>query len=68
MFHKSQEKVGKYKGGIEFLELCGSEKTKQGEELYLLMPRDKINVPLLNRAGSELISAMSNPYFGLLSQ
>ncbi|KAF3327714.1 UBX domain-containing protein 4 [Carex littledalei] len=66
--HAFQERVGNFKGGIEFLELCGFEKTKEGEELYLLLPRDKVDVQLLNSAGSELLSAMSNPYFGLLSQ
>ncbi|XP_078175916.1 uncharacterized protein LOC144569439 [Carex rostrata] len=66
--HAFQERVGNFKGGIEFLELCGFEKTKEGEEMYLLLPKDKVDVQLLNSAGSELLSAMSNPYFGLLSQ
>ncbi|KAJ1695144.1 hypothetical protein LUZ63_011842 [Rhynchospora breviuscula] len=62
------ERVGIFAGAIEFLELCGFEKAEEGEEQYLLMPKDKINVQLLNSAGNELLSAMSNPYFGLLSK
>ncbi|KAJ4778954.1 Ubiquitin-associated domain-containing family protein [Rhynchospora pubera] len=62
------ERVGIFEGAIEFLELCGFEKAEEGEEQYLLMPKDKINVQLLNSAGNEILSAMSNPYFGLLSK
>ncbi|KAJ3681236.1 hypothetical protein LUZ60_015725 [Juncus effusus] len=62
-----KEKVGNFKGGIEFLEICGFEKMKIGDEFYLLMPRDKVDIKVLNLAGVELNSAMSNPYFGLFS-
>ncbi|GMN50301.1 hypothetical protein TIFTF001_019460 [Ficus carica] len=34
-----QERVGSLKGGVEFLELCGFERTEGGEFLYL--PQDK---------------------------
>jgi hypothetical protein len=53
-------------GGLEFLELCGFEETKEGEFLYL--PRDKVDMAVLNTAGYELKSAMTNPFFGLLGR
>ncbi|GFP80677.1 UBX domain-containing protein 6 [Phtheirospermum japonicum] len=59
-----QERVGKLKGGIEFLELCGFEKIEGGEFLYL--PREKVDIPVLHSAGSELNSAINNPFFGVL--
>lgn len=60
-----QDRVGSMKGGIEFLELCGFEKTEGGNFLYL--PSDKLDMAGLNSAGSLLRSAMTNPFFGLLS-
>lgn len=54
------------KGGIEFLELCGFERT-EGEQ-FLYLPRGKVDMALLNSAGSELKSAITNPFFGLLSR
>ncbi|KAL8491290.1 hypothetical protein ACS0TY_023067 [Phlomoides rotata] len=59
-----QDRVGKLKGGIEFLELCGFEKIEGGEFLYL--PREKVDIPVLHSAGSELTSAINNPFFGVL--
>ncbi|KAG8375992.1 hypothetical protein BUALT_Bualt09G0016700 [Buddleja alternifolia] len=59
-----QDRVGKLKGGIEFLELCGFEKVEGGEFLYL--PREKVDIPVLHSAGSELNSAINNPFFGVL--
>ncbi|EYU32685.1 hypothetical protein ABFS82_14G036100 [Erythranthe guttata] len=59
-----QDRVGKLKGGIEFLELCGFEKIEGGEFLYL--PREKVDIPVLHSAGSELNSAINNPFFGVL--
>ncbi|KAK6145813.1 hypothetical protein DH2020_019682 [Rehmannia glutinosa] len=59
-----QERVGKLKGGIEFLELCGFEKIEGGEFLYL--PREKVDIAVLHSAGSELNSAINNPFFGVL--
>jgi hypothetical protein len=59
-----QERVGALKGGIEFLEICGFEKIDGGEVLFL--PRDKVEVAVLNSAGSELDSAIKNPFFGVL--
>lgn len=59
-----QDRVGSLRGGIEFLELCGFEKTEGGE--FLFLPRDKADMALLNSAGSELNSAINNPFFGVL--
>uniref|UniRef100_A0A803Q171 UBA domain-containing protein n=1 Tax=Cannabis sativa TaxID=3483 RepID=A0A803Q171_CANSA len=59
-----QERVGAVKGGIEFLELCGFEKIEGGE--FLFLPRDKVDFPVLRSAGSELDSAIKNPFFGVL--
>ncbi|OMO86863.1 hypothetical protein CCACVL1_09411 [Corchorus capsularis] len=63
---KFQERVGRVQGGIEFLELCGFERrTSEGKEL-LVIPRDKVDIPLLNSAASLLQSAITNPFFALL--
>lgn len=59
-----QDRVGELKGGIEFLELCGFEKTEDGE--FLFMPREKVDIAVLNSAGKELQSAIENPHFGVL--
>ncbi|XP_039020507.1 UBX domain-containing protein 1-like [Hibiscus syriacus] len=63
---KFQERVGSLRGGIEFLELCGFEKSEGNK--FLVFPRDKVDIRLLNHAGSLLNSAMTNPYFGLLEK
>ncbi|KAJ6403766.1 hypothetical protein OIU84_012049 [Salix udensis] len=60
-----QNKVGRLRGGIEFLELCGFERIE--EDKYLFLPRDKVNLAVLNSAGLQIKSAMSNPFFALLS-
>ena len=52
------------KGGVEFLELCGFERSEGGEFLYL--PRDKVHMAVMNLAGTELKSAITNPFFGVL--
>ncbi|BAT74382.1 hypothetical protein LR48_Vigan01g105400 [Vigna angularis] len=59
-----QDRVGSLKGGIEFLEICGFEKMDGGE--FLFLPRDKVEMAILNTAGSELDSAIKNPFFGVL--
>ncbi|XP_057419122.1 uncharacterized protein LOC130713367 [Lotus japonicus] len=59
-----QDRVGGLKGGIEFLEVCGFEKIDGGE--FLFLPRDKVDIAVLNSAGSELDSAIKNPFFGVL--
>ncbi|KAF7845577.1 UBX domain-containing protein 1-like [Senna tora] len=58
-----QDRVGSLKGGVEFLELCGFE--RMGDFLYL--PREKVDITVINSAGFVLKSAMTNPFFGLLS-
>ncbi|KAL1293535.1 hypothetical protein AAHE18_19G080400 [Arachis hypogaea] len=58
-----QERVASLNGGVEFLELCGFERT--GDFLYL--PHEKADIALLNSAGAVLHSAITNPFFGLLS-
>ncbi|KAL2965998.1 hypothetical protein AAZX31_16G092700 [Glycine max] len=58
-----QDRVGSLNGGVEFLELCGFERT--GDFLYL--PDEKVDMALLNSAGLVLNSAMTNPFFGVLS-
>ncbi|XP_058103257.1 uncharacterized protein LOC131246840 [Magnolia sinica] len=59
-----QDRVGSLKGGIEFLELCGFAKIEGGE--FLFLPRNKVDMPVLHSAGSELNSAIVNPFFGVL--
>ncbi|CAN6890314.1 unnamed protein product [Brassica oleracea] len=59
-----QERVGSLRGGIEFMELCGFEKMEGGE--FLFLPRDKIDPAVINSAGTELNSAINNPFFGVL--
>ncbi|URE08245.1 PUB domain [Musa troglodytarum] len=59
-----QDRVGSLHGGVEFLELCGFEKLEDGE--FLFLPRDKVDMAVLNSAGSELNSAIANPFFGVL--
>lgn len=58
-----QERVGSLKGGVEFLQLCGFQ--KEGDD-FLVIPREKVDPMLLNTAGSELNSAIVNPFFGVL--
>ncbi|KAF9666115.1 hypothetical protein SADUNF_Sadunf16G0195100 [Salix dunnii] len=59
-----QDRVGALQGGIRFLELCGFEKI-EGDE-FLFLARDKVDMAVLNSAGSELTSAINNPFFGVL--
>ncbi|RXI00521.1 hypothetical protein DVH24_000755 [Malus domestica] len=59
-----QERVGSLKGGVEFLELCEFERMEGSE--FLFLPRDKVDMAVLNSAGSELDSAIKNPFFGVL--
>lgn len=59
-----QERVGSLNGGVEFLRICGFEEIENGE--FLFLPREKVDITLLNAAGSELNSAIANPFFGVL--
>ncbi|KAG1370107.1 chromatin assembly factor 1 subunit A-B [Cocos nucifera] len=58
-----QDRVGSLHGGIEFLEICGFQKL---DNEFLFLPRDKVDMAVLNSAGSELNSAIANPFFGVL--
>ncbi|KAM7527417.1 hypothetical protein LguiB_030827 [Lonicera macranthoides] len=60
-----QDRVGAFEEGFKFLELCGFERVEGGKFLYL--PRDKVDMEVLISAGAELQSALTNPFFGLLS-
>ncbi|KAK2406185.1 UBX domain-containing protein [Trifolium repens] len=60
LFH---DRVGSLNGGVEFLELCGFERTDE----LLHLPSEKVDMELLSSAGLVLNSAMTNPFFGLLS-
>nr|GEW13424.1 xyloglucan endotransglucosylase/hydrolase protein 2-like [Tanacetum cinerariifolium] len=60
-----KERVGIFKQGIKFLELCGFERVEGGK--YLFLPRDKFEMAVFRSAGNELQSAITNPFFGLLS-
>ena len=62
----NQERVGSLEGGIEFLELCGFERSEGND--FLVFPSDKVDIELLNSAGSLLKSAITSPFFGLLEQ
>ncbi|KAI6674428.1 hypothetical protein NL676_002334 [Syzygium grande] len=61
-----QSRVGSLEGGVEFLELCGFEKIDGGK--FLFLPRDKVDLAVLNLAGTRLESALTNPFFGLLEK
>jgi hypothetical protein len=56
-----QKRVAAVSGGA-FLERIGF--ANDGETLTL--PRDKVDKVLINLAGGEISSAMSNPFFGML--
>ncbi|KAF7152240.1 hypothetical protein RHSIM_Rhsim01G0254800 [Rhododendron simsii] len=65
LYPKLQERVGNMKEGTEFLELCGFE--RDGGK-FLFLPRDKVDMEVLKSAGTALNSAITNPFFGLLSK
>ncbi|CAL9242674.1 unnamed protein product [Arabidopsis halleri] len=62
LFH---ERVGRYKEGIEFIELCGF-KREEGSEFLSLSYHDA-DINRLRDAAFQLNSAIINPFFGLLS-
>lgn len=61
-----QSRVGSLEGGVEFLELCGFEKIDGGK--FLFLPHDKVDLAALNLAGTQLESALTNPFFGFLEK
>ncbi|CAL5333787.1 unnamed protein product [Camellia sinensis] len=63
---RNWDRVGNMKEGIEFLELCGFERVDEGK--FLFLPEDKVDMAVLKSAGNVLDSAITNPFFGLLSR
>ncbi|XAR58733.1 hypothetical protein NMG60_11014239 [Bertholletia excelsa] len=61
-----QNRVGHLEEGVKFLELCGFERVEEGK--FLFLPRDKIDMAVLRSAWTVLDSAITNPFFGLLSK
>lgn len=61
-----KERVGRFKQGIEFMELCGF-KREEGSEFLTLSTRDA-DILRLRDAAFQLQSAINNPFFGLLSK
>ncbi|XP_076887346.1 plant UBX domain-containing protein 2-like [Bidens hawaiensis] len=60
-----KERVGRFEQGVKFLELCGFERVEGDKYLYL--PRERFDMTVFKSAGNILQSAITNPYFGLLS-
>ncbi|XP_076945804.1 uncharacterized protein LOC143617013 isoform X2 [Bidens hawaiensis] len=60
-----KERVGRFEQGEKFLELCGFERV-EGDN-YLFLPRERFDMAVFKSAGNILQSAITNPYFGLLS-
>ncbi|XP_071714092.1 uncharacterized protein [Rutidosis leptorrhynchoides] len=61
-----KERVGIYEQGIKFLELCGFERVEGGR--FLFLHRSHVDMALFRSAGNMLQSAITNPFFGLLSK
>ncbi|GLT28173.1 hypothetical protein SLA2020_031240 [Shorea laevis] len=59
------EWIGALIGGVEFLELCGFERSKGNE--FLVLPREKTDMAILNSALSVLVFAITTPFFGRFS-
>ncbi|CAH2044735.1 unnamed protein product [Thlaspi arvense] len=62
-----QERVGRFKEGIEFMELCGFKREEQGSEFLSLSTHDA-DILRLRDAAFQLQSAITNPFFGILSK
>ncbi|KAK9791864.1 hypothetical protein WJX73_008748 [Symbiochloris irregularis] len=62
-----QTRVGSVTGGIDFLKTLGFDLVSEADgSQALFLPQDKATRDVLNVAGAELNSAMTNPYFGML--
>ncbi|KAK4731792.1 hypothetical protein R3W88_024780 [Solanum pinnatisectum] len=61
-----QARVGIFKESMQFLELCGFERAEEGD--FLVLHSDKVDMALLRSAGMVLHTAITNPFFGLLSK
>ncbi|GMH34283.1 hypothetical protein BSKO_02117 [Bryopsis sp. KO-2023] len=57
-------KVASVEGAVEFLIGCGFEMDNAKE--FLVMKSDRVNLELLNGAGSAINGALTNPFFGEL--
>lgn len=60
----TQARLGSLEGGIDFLMKCGFKKDAAGE--FLLMAPEDVAAEVLNAAGSEINTALTNPFFGVL--
>lgn len=62
-----QSRIGTVTGGTDFLQVLGFESISDADgSQALFLPQDKATRDMLNAAGSELNSALTNPFFGLL--
>lgn len=61
-----QTRVGSFSESIKFLQLCGFQRDGGGD--FFCLPRDKVDMALLKEACTLLHSAITNPFFGLLSR
>eukprot|EP00879_Flechtneria_rotunda_P025672 GHRR01027306.1.p1 GENE.GHRR01027306.1~~GHRR01027306.1.p1 ORF type:complete len:186 (+),score=60.47 GHRR01027306.1:425-982(+) len=57
-----QSRVGAVPGSVDFLKHVGF----QEEDGVLVLPRDQVNMEVLNSAGAEINNALTNPFFGVL--
>ena len=59
-------RVGQHADAVKFLCLTGFHKATEAGEDVLVMDDDAVDLALLNAAGAELNSALTNPFFGVL--
>ncbi|KAL0052845.1 hypothetical protein WJX82_008485 [Trebouxia sp. C0006] len=59
-----QQRVGAFTGSLDILELCGFKRSADGQTLS--MSQEDAQPDILTTAGSELNSALNNPFFGML--
>jgi hypothetical protein len=57
-----QARVASVPGAVDFFKLL----CFQDEGGMLVLPRDKVNMEVLNAAGGEINNALTNPFFGVL--
>jgi UBX domain-containing protein 1/4 len=58
-----KKKILSLQGDLELLGLCGFEKIKGGE--FLFLSREKVNIQMLHMAGNELNNTIKNPFLGV---
>lgn len=59
-------RVGQYADAVDFLCLAGFRKVRESDEDVLAMEEGDVDMNLLQVAGTELNSALTNPFFGVL--